>query len=105
MVKGPPPPRLTQPPADSYSDNIAIAPEESCEQPPTATQTGWEASPVLNVGLAVITAILIPFGIFELINEEGFARFRTIVGAMCGICALWGNSFWRHLADRWRARA
>ncbi|MCY3860982.1 MAG: hypothetical protein OXG67_03300 [bacterium] len=86
---------------------MAVIYEESCEQP-AATQTGWEASPAVNIGMAVLCAALIPFGVIELITEQGFARFRTIGGVVPGISFLYASGYfsgrWRQLAERRRAR-
>ncbi|MCY3889749.1 MAG: hypothetical protein OXG50_07605 [bacterium] len=87
---------------------MAVVREEPCEQP-AATQTGWEASPAVNIGLAVLCVAFVPFGVIELITEQGFARFRTIGGgvlpAMSILCTSgYFSGRWRQLAERRRAR-
>ena len=101
--------RLIQPPAGSYDGRMAVTHEEPCEQPPVATQTSWETSPAVNLGLAVLCVAFVPFGVIELITEQGFARFRTIGGgvmpAMSILCASgYFSGRWRQLAERHRAR-
>ncbi|MCY4133947.1 MAG: hypothetical protein OXG30_03405 [bacterium] len=92
---------------------MAVVHEEPCEQPPAeepaaATQTSWETSPAVNIGMAVLCAALIPFGVIELITEQGFARFRTIGGVVPGISFLYTSGYfsgrWRQIAERHRAR-
>ncbi|MCY3860668.1 MAG: hypothetical protein OXG34_09465 [bacterium] len=86
---------------------MAVVHEEPCEQPPVATQTSWKTSPAVNIGLAVLCAAFVPFGVIELITEQGFARFRSFGGALSTITLLQYSGYfsgrWRQIVERRRA--